>query len=451
MRKKILYLVLTITIISGISINADVKNKIDNIYYILPFFNSQDGSFNNSQSNEIIQKIELILGNPQNYKFVKIWQLEDYISKNKILLSSNNIAQTILNYSKDNSLNNIVIGSYSIISNKVAINVIFVDVNKSQIQKDLSFKVIGDFDSIKEIEDRVGIKLLSYINNKQAEYYLSEGKNRDLIMANNYYGTFVQSGYENSLNLFKNMLNDKQDNPKVYSGISKCYIRLAAIQNGTDNLIREHYLSLAYNYSVKSLLLDNNNPDGYLSLALLYKERGRQNLCYENAKKALQISPDDLESLITLGDSFSSYYFNDTNDNNKALEVYDQIIKKNINCYLVYSNKGFVLKALGRYDEAIVAFQTALKLNPDDFISYNNLGGVYYQMGQFCNAVDNFSKALQIQPNNVFIIINLANAFEFKGELDKSMSLWNTVLNSLCEQKYKDLAKKKIESTKQKH
>ncbi|MCH8748803.1 tetratricopeptide repeat protein, partial [Patescibacteria group bacterium] len=51
----------------------------------------------------------------------------------------------------------------------------------------------------------------------------------------------------------------------------------------------------------------------------------------------------------------------------------------------LWNLKGVVLKKLGRYDQAVGAYQNATEMNPDGFEGWNNLGVVQALAGNLAN------------------------------------------------------------------
>lgn len=69
---------------------------------------------------------------------------------------------------------------------------------------------------------------------------------------------------------------------------------------------------------------------------------------------------------------------------------------------------GATLSSLGRYDEALVAFQRALELyqqSGDESsigVLWNNIGSVYKNMGRFEDAVAAYQRSLEISNNTLW-------------------------------------------------
>jgi Flp pilus assembly protein TadD len=64
-----------------------------------------------------------------------------------------------------------------------------------------------------------------------------------------------------------------------------------------------------------------------------------------------------------------------------------------------WSGLGVVYRDLGRYDEAIQAYQQAIALDPKDAYPWNNLGNVYALRGEWEQALGAFRRAVELAPS----------------------------------------------------
>ena len=61
---------------------------------------------------------------------------------------------------------------------------------------------------------------------------------------------------------------------------------------------------------------------------------------------------------------------------------------------------GNVLKALGRFKEALLDYGEAILLKPDYFEAYNNKGILLREIGHFEEATSDYNKAISLRPNS---------------------------------------------------
>jgi tetratricopeptide (TPR) repeat protein len=78
-----------------------------------------------------------------------------------------------------------------------------------------------------------------------------------------------------------------------------------------------------------------------------------------------------------------------TENDSKAIEIYDKAISKGLNNGSVHFYKGLSLRLLNNYEEALKEIEKSLKLEPTNQEFMNEKGMVYYSQ-------KNFDKALEV-------------------------------------------------------
>jgi len=73
---------------------------------------------------------------------------------------------------------------------------------------------------------------------------------------------------------------------------------------------------------------------------------------------------------------------------------------------MAYYNKGSSLYALGRKEEAIIAYDQAIKINPDYAMAYYNKGSSLYALGRKEEAIIAYDQAIKINPDNPLYLCN---------------------------------------------
>ena len=141
-------------------------------------------------------------------------------------------------------------------------------------------------------------------------------------------------------------------------------------------------------------------------------------------KKSLEIKPDYIDALVSLGrlhveSDFEESFFNF----NMALQLNEQSVDI-LNCL------GDLHFKYEKYEQAKEYFHKALNQNQSDNISMSNLGICLYRLGDTENAITNLQKSLEIEPNYISALNNLAviymdleNYQEGLGLLQKVISL----------------------------
>jgi Flp pilus assembly protein TadD len=73
-----------------------------------------------------------------------------------------------------------------------------------------------------------------------------------------------------------------------------------------------------------------------------------------------------------------------------------------------WMNQGLALRRLGRYNEALEAYNRALELEPSYILAWNNRGVVLLDLGRYREAESAFQQALELDPNNELVRRNLS-------------------------------------------
>jgi len=78
---------------------------------------------------------------------------------------------------------------------------------------------------------------------------------------------------------------------------------------------------------------------------------------------------------------------------------------------------------LGKYNEAISAYQKAIALEPDVAINYTNIAHAYMAANQNDLAIQNYEKSISLDPTIVVNYINLAIALDQEGKKDEAKAI----------------------------
>jgi len=100
-----------------------------------------------------------------------------------------------------------------------------------------------------------------------------------------------------------------------------------------------------------------------------------------------------------------------------ALSLIDQAIRLAANDSM-HSNRGIVLQATGRYDEAIAAYSSAIALNPSAAAVYSNMGACLQVLGRWDEALKAFDACLKRAPNHVPALNGRGYCLLMLGDLD---------------------------------
>jgi arylsulfatase A-like enzyme len=145
--------------------------------------------------------------------------------------------------------------------------------------------------------------------------------------------------------------------------------------------------------------------------AIALKQSGRIDGAIASEERAIQLNPLLPEPLSHLGmlEAGRGHLA-------RALEVLDAAVALDPNNAKAWNNRGNVLRALGRGEEAAVAFRKAAELRPNDPDPVNGLGVLLVQSGRAGEAATLFRRALDLAPHFAEARLNLAVAEAQQGQ-----------------------------------
>jgi tetratricopeptide (TPR) repeat protein len=111
-----------------------------------------------------------------------------------------------------------------------------------------------------------------------------------------------------------------------------------------------------------------------------------------------------------------------------ALAYYDSAIYFGPECvnHVVWANRGGVLGALGRFDEALVSLENAIALQPEYAVSWLNYGNVLHELGMLDSAVASFHRAIDLRPGDPILWYSLGNAQDDLGWRSDALRSYTT-------------------------
>lgn len=89
--------------------------------------------------------------------------------------------------------------------------------------------------------------------------------------------------------------------------------------------------------------------------------------------------------------------------------------------------KGNELFEQKRYEEAISIYQEILQKYPDAYIIYKNIGNCYFQQEKYAEAEKEYQKILEKDPQNIDAMILIGNTYANRGETDKAMEYYGKI------------------------
>lgn len=88
---------------------------------------------------------------------------------------------------------------------------------------------------------------------------------------------------------------------------------------------------------------------------------------------------------------------------------------------VIHSNRGNILKELGRYEEALIAFDRAIKLAPNYAEAYNNKGNVLQELYRYEDALEWYDRAIDFNPQYAEAYSNKGNALKLLDRHEEAL------------------------------
>lgn len=144
----------------------------------------------------------------------------------------------------------------------------------------------------------------------------------------------------------------------------------------------------------------NKNDSAYYSLLI---SKSYYLLKLKKYEEALNVVNEGINS--NYEHSKANFYANkgvalsSLNRSDEALKNYNEGLKIYPKNYLLWYNKGFVLEATGKLNEAVNAYKTAITLNPIYTEPHLQIGNIYYKQERLTQALMCFNMYLLLEPD----------------------------------------------------
>ncbi|MEQ8665540.1 MAG: sulfotransferase [Rhodospirillales bacterium] len=115
-------------------------------------------------------------------------------------------------------------------------------------------------------------------------------------------------------------------------------------------------------------------------------------------------------------------------DPTAALDLIDQALELSPDSAADHNNRGEVLKSLGRFRDAAIAYKRAIEIDPDMAIAHNNLGATCRMLNQYEAAEACLLRAIQLRPDYAEAYGNLGNVMCDLRWLDRAEGYYRKAL-----------------------
>ena len=169
------------------------------------------------------------------------------------------------------------------------------------------------------------------------------------------------------------------------------YLLNLAIQKMQSKKLEEAELSLK-----QALKLEPNNADALCFMSVISAHKKDFQGALQLIEKSIAAAPRN-----PIAHSNKGNILKELGKYSEAIACYEKAILLERKFVEPYSNKGNVLQALSRYQEAIDCYSIAIGLEPAFLEAYGNKGNALYKLGRYEEALDMFNQALEKNPEYV--------------------------------------------------
>jgi tetratricopeptide (TPR) repeat protein len=219
----------------------------------------------------------------------------------------------------------------------------------------------------------------------------------------------------------------KPDNVLAWSSLAACqmqrkhyveaeqsYIKLTELKPGDANVwlrvggarFQQGNFTAAISAWRQATILQPDMVEAWTSLASVYIRTGKKNDAMAAAQNALSINTSDASSMLVL-----AKIWGERGNYAKSLEYMEQATAIHPGIPENWSNKGYSLLKLKRYDDAVKAFETAIHLQSDFVNAWINLGEAKLRQGKLGEAIQTLEHATKLTPNSLDAQLYMAEAF----------------------------------------
>lgn len=168
---------------------------------------------------------------------------------------------------------------------------------------------------------------------------------------------------------------------------------------------------------------NNNYPEAFVNLAILFKEQGNYSGAISNYKNAIESR-----------NGYSLAWYNlaliyvETDSVEKAIEAYSKAIHFDPGSFKSWYNLGQLHKKNGQSDKEIAAYKEALEINPDYTRALLEMGNAYLNKEAYQNAIEAYEKILEVHPSYTKAWFNLGLAYSKMNDVKKSSQVYERLL-----------------------
>lgn len=163
------------------------------------------------------------------------------------------------------------------------------------------------------------------------------------------------------------------------------------------------------------------------NLAIYYDNNDQEEKAREHWKKALELNPDFVPAITSLG---SSYLFDSPKDKQQAKKYFDMLVETAPNSPRSHILMGDYYRDQDQLDQALVSYEKAASLDPEDEIALAKSGHANSILGNYQEARKNFKDAREVSEFGTNLSAE-ANTYVYEGNSSEALKFLDEGTKSL--------------------
>ena len=226
------------------------------------------------------------------------------------------------------------------------------------------------------------------------------------------YWQFSSSSTAQARAFFEQAIALDPDFALAYANLAMTYSGLGGNLTAIDDAALQ---GRAFALARRAVELDDSLPQVHLILANVYQQRREHARAIESVERAIALDPNYADAYASRAD-----ILNTMGEPVAAVESLEQAVRLNPRFSFAYLNvKGEANFLLGRYQEAIEAFQEALERNPNNPSARLFLAGSYAEVGQMADAEWQVAEVLVADPGMSLGRVRTMLPYENPADLER--------------------------------
>ncbi|MFN2430458.1 MAG: tetratricopeptide repeat protein, partial [Cryomorphaceae bacterium] len=173
----------------------------------------------------------------------------------------------------------------------------------------------------------------------------------------------------------------------------------------------------------QALKVNENLAQAYFIKGFVFKELGDTTLSFSSFQTATEVNPEHYDAYIQLGNLSAQQ------GNPIAMEYLQTALEIKPNSAEALYNLGMFYQAGNKFDKAMEVYQRLIRADGQNFLGYYNTGYIHLtEFLEFEIAEAYFDSVLQVKPEYVDALYNKGLCAEEMGETDRAVSIYRSVM-----------------------